>query len=112
MIVDVANNILQTVVSLFFFSLWAGFALLVVNPNFHADLPGYTIGRICIWEGVALIISIIIARLFYKRWGGITVNQSKKNISLSINYGYLFLCFFTIAIVVAIWQFWLFSQNF
>ncbi|GAB5565059.1 MAG: hypothetical protein Wins2KO_21220 [Winogradskyella sp.] len=96
------------------FSLWAGFALLVVNKFFYQDLNGYTIGRICIWEYVAIAIAIIITRFLIRKWGNIELNtiNNKKVLTLNPNYGVYFGVYFCIAIMVAVWQFWLFSQKF
>ena len=96
------------------FSLWAGFALLIVNKLFYKDLPGYTIGRICIWEFVALIIAALIARLLIKRWGNVEIKEieNRKYLIMNPKYGIYFGVYFLIAIVVGIWQFWLFSLKF
>lgn len=96
------------------FSLWAGFALLVVNQLFYKDLPGYTIGRICIWEFVAIIIAAIIAKVMIKNWGNIEYQEieNKKMLLLNPKYGIYFGVYFLVAIMIGIWQFWLFSQNF
>ena len=96
------------------FSLWAGFALLVVNKLFYKDLPGYTIGRLCIWELVALVIAALIARLMIQKWGNIEIKQidGKQRLILHPNFGLYFGIYFLLGIVVAIWQFGLFSQQF
>lgn len=108
------NIILQVVLTILLFSLWAGFALLVVNPNFHQDLPGYKIGQLCIWELVALVVCGIIARMIYKKWKGIVIKKEgdRKVLSINVNYGYCLLAYLILAIIVGIWQFWLFSQHF
>lgn len=96
------------------FSYWAGFALLFVNKLFYKDLPAYTIGRICIWEYVAIIIAFLIAKLMIKRWGNIKLQEieNKKVLTLNPKYGIYFGIYFLIALIVGIWQFWLFSKNF
>ena len=103
-----------TLLAITLFSLWAGFALLVVNPLFYQDLPGYTIGRICIWEYVAMVIAASVTYLLIKNWGNIEVIElnGKNLITLNPNYGIYFGIYFLVAILVAIWQFWLFSQTF
>ena len=50
--------------SILIFSLWAGFALLIVNPIMNADLPQYVIGRICIWDYTAMALAIMCSFLF------------------------------------------------
>lgn len=96
------------------FSLWAGFALLIINKFFYKDLTGYTIGRICIWDFIALIISILMAKLMLRKWGNIKVLEIDNNQLLTMhpNYGKYFVIYFLIAIIVGIWQFWLFSLKF
>ena len=103
-----------TLLAITLFSLWAGFALLVVNPLFYQDLPGYTIGRICIWEYVAMLIAASVTYLLIKNWGNIEVIElnGKTLITLNPKYGIYFGLYFLVAIIVAIWQFWLFSQTF
>lgn len=104
----------QFILTLIIFSIWAGFALLVVNKYFYKDLPGYTIGRICIWELVALIIAFIIARLMIHKWENIKFGeiQGEQKLILNPKYGIFFLSFFLLALITAIWQFWIFSQNY
>lgn len=101
-------------ISITLFSLWAGFALLVVNKLFYRDLPGYTIGRICIWEFVALFIAGLIANLLIKNWGNVEVIEikNKKLLTMNPKFGIYFGVYFLIAAVVGIWQFWIFSQKF
>ena len=107
------QTIFYIILTLLLFSLWAGFALLVVNPLFHKDLPGYTIGRICIWEFVAIIIAGLIAYWITKKWGNIEIQEinHQRRFLLNSEYGTFFLIYLLIAISVAIWQFWLFSQK-
>ncbi len=101
-------------ITLTLFSLWAGFALLIVNKFFYKDLPGYTIGRICIWEFVALIIAALITKLLINKWGNIEIQEIDKQKFLTMNpkFGIYFGIYFLIAVIVGIWQFWLFSQKF
>jgi len=96
------------------FSLWAGFALLVVNKLFYKDLPGYTIGRICIWEFVALAVAAFIAKGLINKWGNVAIKefQNKQLLTMNPKFGIYFGVYFLIAIVVGIWQFWIFSQKF
>ena len=103
-----------TLITTTLFSLWAGFALLVVNQLFYKDLPGYTIGRICIWEFVALIIAGLIANYLINKWGSIEIKniENKKLLTINPNFGIYFCIYFFIAIVVGVWQFWVFSQHF
>ena len=109
-----AQIVFQIILTLTLFSFWAAFALLIVNNLFYKDLPGYTIGRLCIWELVAIIIAAILARLMIKKWGNITLQKTENKTILSLNpkYGVYFALYFLVAIVIAIWQFWLFSQKF
>ena len=106
--------VFQILLTITLFSFWAGFALLVVNKLFYKDLPGYTIGRICIWELVAIIIAALIAKLMIDKWGNLKVERIDNELKLTMNpkYGLYFSTYFLIAIIVGIWQFWLFSQKF
>lgn len=108
------NILFQILTTLLLFSLWAGFALLVVNSYFYRDLPGYTIGRFCIWELVAIIIAGGLSRLMYLKWDGLMMQKAEKRqyIQLNVKYIYLLLIYFLIATIVGLWQFYLFSQNF
>ena len=103
-----------TLLTITLFSLWAGFALLVVNKLFYKDLPGYTIGRICIWELVALIIAMAITKLLVNKWGNVEIKtiENKKYLTMNPKYGIYFGIYFLIAIAVGIWQFFLFSLKF
>ncbi|WP_353777546.1 hypothetical protein [Winogradskyella sp. 3972H.M.0a.05] len=109
-----AQIVFQIILTLTLFSFWAAFALLVVNKLFYKDLPGYTIGRLCIWELVAILVAAILARLMIKKWGNITLQNvgDKTMLSLNPKYGVYFVLYFLVAVVIAIWQFWLFSQQF
>jgi len=104
----------QAILTITLFSLWAGFALLVVNKYFYKDLPGYTIGRICIWEFIALAIAAIVAKLMINNWANVGYYEinNKKVLILNPKFGLYFLIYFLLAIVVGIWQFWIFAQNF
>ena len=103
-----------TVITLLLFSIWAAFALLVINPLFHEDLPGYKIGRICIWELAALIVAAIVARIMIKHWGSIQKHKvgTKSVLTIDPRYATFFLIYFIFSCVIAIWQFWKFSQGF
>ncbi len=96
------------------FSYWAGFALLIVNKMFYKDLPGYTIGRICIWEFVAIAAAVLITFILIRRWGNAEVRnfENKNLITMNFNYGIYFGFYFFIAILTGIWQFWIFSHKF
>lgn len=110
----VVQILFQTLITITLFSLWAGFALLVVNKLFYKDLPGYTIGRICIWEFVAIIIAGLLAKLMINKWGNIEFKEIDHKMVLVMNpkFGLYFIFYFLIAIIVGIWQFWIFSQKF
>lgn len=103
-----------SITAILLFSVWAVFALVVVNPILNADLPAYRIGRICIWEYVMMSIAILCALGISRFWGYPEVlklgNQSK--FSLDIKYVYVFIAYIILAIVVSVWQFWLFSRQF
>ena len=103
-----------SVLTLLIFSLWAFFALLVINPYLVNHIPGYRIGRICIWEFVALLFAGAIAYALTKKLGipKIERNHDTNNITLNSNYAKLFLIYFLIVLVIAIWQFWLFSLKY
>ena len=106
--------IFPLLIGLMLFSLWAGFALLVVNKLFYQDLPGYTIGQICIWEYVAIVVAVLIANMLIKTWGNIDIKEIEDQRQLIMNpkYGMFFSVYFVIATIVGIWQFWIFSQQF
>jgi len=106
--------IFHGVVSTTLFSLWAAFALLVVNKLYHKNLPGYTIGRICIWEFVAIVIAVALGHFMINRWGSlesIEVNGQRRLV-MSPQFGIYFLLYLLLAIIIGIWQFWIFSQQF
>jgi len=96
------------------FSIWAIFALLIVNPYLKNELPGYTIGRICIWEYVAIILAAIISNLLIKKWGNIEIKNvdTQKKLIMNPRYGIFLLVYFLLAAIIAIWQFWIFSLKF
>ena len=96
------------ILTLTIFSFWAAFALLVVNESLYDDLPGYTVGELCIWELVALTVSMLIAWWMTKTWGTIEIRSldQKSKLILSKNYGIYFTVYFMIAIIIGIWQ-WL-----
>jgi len=106
--------IFHTILTLIIFSLWAGFALLIINPYFQNDLPNYEIGTICIWEYIALVIAWAIAYLMIKSWGTLEckIIDNKSKLVLSKKYGIFILVYLTLVIAVAIWQFWIFSLKF
>lgn len=106
--------IFQLLLTVTLFSFWAGFALLLVNKSFYKDLPGYTIGRICIWEIVAFVIAALIANFMINKWGNIKFQKIDNEYRITINpkFGVYFLVYFLIAISIGIWQFWIFSQQF
>ncbi len=108
------KSIFPILLTISLFSIWAVFALTVVNAFFYKDLPGYTIGRICIWEGVALLISGLVAFLMIKKWGNIRIETRSEETRISIhpNYGWYFTFYFIAAIIISIWQFYLFSLKF
>jgi len=110
----IVQILFQALITITLFSIWAGFALLVVNKLFYKDLPGYTIGRICIWEFVAIIIAGLLAKLMISKWGNIEFKEvnRKKMLIMNPKFGWYFLCYFLIAIIVGVWQFWIFSQKF
>lgn len=109
-----AQIIFQFLITVTLFSYWAGFALLVVNKLFYKDLPGYTIGRICIWEIVALAVAFLISKLMINNWSNLKIQHIDGESKLTLNpkYGIYFFIYFLIAILVGIRQFWLFSQKF
>lgn len=104
----------QILIVITLFSIWAFFALLVVNKWFYEDLPGYTIGSLCIWELVALILAILIMRLMINKWGNLKIEKvgSRMRLTLDPKYGIYFGIYFLIVIFIGLWQFWLFSQTF
>jgi hypothetical protein len=110
----ISQILFQLLLTITLFSLWAAFALLIVNKLFHKDLPGYTIGRICIWEFVALVIAALIAKFMINKWGNIRFREidNKKVLIIDPKFGFYFLIYFLIGIIIGVWQFWIFSQNF
>ena len=77
--------VFQMLLTVTLFSLWAGCALLMVNKLFYKDLPGYTIGRICIWEFIALLIAGLVAQSMIRKWGTINIEESNSDIKLTMN---------------------------
>jgi len=104
----------QLIISIMLFSIWAAFALLIINPIYNADLPEYVIGRICIWEYSAMLIAIVISFIITKYWGYPQVGmlESQRKITLNFNYIYFFGAHFLFGFLISIWQFWIFSQKF
>lgn len=100
-------------ISILLFTFWAVFALLIVNPIYNADLPGYVVGKICIWEYIAMFIAILGSFILTKYWGypEVRILENHKKLVLNINYAYFFLGYFLFGFTIAIWQFWLFSQK-
>lgn len=96
------------------FSIWAVFALLVVNKSFYEDLPGYRIGRLCIWELFAIIVAVLITRYVTKKWGTVKLENVGSELKLTMNpkYGLYFIIYFLVGIIISVWQFWIFSQSF
>lgn len=96
------------------FSVWAAFALFVINPNFSNDLPRYTVGRLCIWEAIAGIAAFVVARITIGKWGypGTREINGKKFILINKNYVWIFLIYFFIVLGIGIWQFIEFSRGF
>jgi len=80
---------------------------------FYQDLPGYTIGWICIWEFVVLLVAATITRSLIKKWGSAEIQEIKNKRLLTMHHKFAdyFGIYFLVAIVVGIWQFWLFSQK-
>jgi len=109
-----AKIVFPVLITITLFSLWAGFALLIVNKLFYKDLPGYTIGRICVWEFVAIIIAAVVARILIRKWGNIEIKniENKNYLTMNPKFGIYFAIYFLIAIIVGVWQFWIFSQKF
>ena len=108
-----ARTLFPILITLTLFSLWAGFALLVVNKFFYEQLPGYTIGRLCIWELVALIIAALLTKLLIDKWGNIEIKEieGKRVLTFNQKYGVYFGVYFLLTLAVCIWQFWIFSQK-
>ena len=107
------NLMFHIVLSILIFLLWAGFAILCINKC-PIELPMYVIGRLCIWDYLIMIGCILISHLIIRSWGypTITLANGKRNYSIDIRYIYFFAVYFIFGIAVAIWQFYIFSQNF
>ncbi len=105
--------IFYLILTLTLFSLWAAFALLVVNPYLIDDLPGYEMGQICIWEGVALVVAGLLAWSMTRKWGNIRIGRYENEVRLMVhpNYGWYFGIYFSVVLFIAIWQFWSWSLN-
>lgn len=102
------------IISVLLFTIWAAFALLIINKNTPSQLPEYIMGSICIWDYGAMILSIFCSFVISKYWGYpklIPIDQ-KLSLGFPLYYGYFFLGYFIFSISIAIWQFWLFSQQF
>jgi hypothetical protein len=106
--------VFQILLTITLFSVWVGFALLVVNRFFYTNLQGYKIGRICIWEFIALVLAVSIARIMIRKWGNIQYQVIDNHMKLTMDpkYGIYFAIYFLIALCIGLWQFWVFSQRF
>lgn len=110
----IAKIIFPILLTVTMFSYWAGFALMIVNKIFYKDLPGYVIGRICIWEFVAIGVAALLAKVLINKWGnvGIIRHEGKRVLTMDPKYGTYFGIYFFVTTIVGIWQFWLFSMKF
>lgn len=101
------------VLSLFLFSLWAAFALLIINPFYKESLPGYTLGRICPWEGLALLIAIGISSFLVKKWGLPQRISSPEGQKIALHPGYFFflLGYLLLALIVGGFAFYDWSSQ-
>jgi hypothetical protein len=106
--------IFQFVLTILLFTFWAAFALLVINPFYQNNLPGYVIGTICIWEFIAIAMAALIAHFMINKWGSIQIIKvdNKSKILMNAKFAFFFLIYIFVAVVIAIWQFWVFSQKF
>jgi hypothetical protein len=106
--------VFPVILSLILFSLWVVFALLIINKFYYETLPGYGIGKLCIWDLGSLIVALIIAYFIIKKWGSIEIDvqNGQKRIILNQRYFWLFSIYFLIIIGIGIWQFVVFSQQF
>lgn len=111
---SVGNIIHQLLISVLLFTFWAAFALLIVNPIYNADLPNYVMGKLCIWDYIAMIIALLGSFILTKFWGypEVIVIDNHKKLVLNLSYAYFFGGYFLSAFIIAIWQFWIFSQKF
>ncbi len=102
------------ILTVLLFLLWAGFAILVINPYMSHYFPGYTEGQLCIWELVALIVASIVAHLLIKSWGypTFTIIENREQLVMDKRYVYFLIAYFIIGVIIVIWQFLLFSSNF
>jgi len=59
-------------------------------------------------------MATIITKVIINKWGNIEIKtiDNKRYLTLNPKYGIYFGLYFLIAIIVGIWQFWLFSQKF
>ena len=91
-----AQIIFQAILTLSIFSYWAAFALLIVNKLFYKDLPAYTIGRLCIWELVALVVAALIGQLLIRKWGNISLEEvnGQKRFSMPASFAIYFSVYF------------------
>jgi hypothetical protein len=109
------NQVISIVLlTLSLFSLWALFAVIIVNHQLHDDLPGYTIGELCRWDLLALVIAGALAFLMVKLWGPIQSETVEEKTSFVIPFqlGIYWLSYFILVLVIGAWQWLLFSQSF
>ena len=71
----------------------------------------------CAWCSLRKVkynIKNVFAKLIIYKWGNLKIQKVNKEWQLTMNlkYGIYFFIYFLIALLVGIWQFWLFSQNF
>ena len=101
--------IFPSILTLSIFSIWAIFALTIVNPILNANLPGYTYGKLCIWELVALGVSAGLAFLVIRKFGQIKFIDAQ--LEAHKFYGLYFSIYFFLLVAVGTWQFCLFRQR-
>lgn len=96
------------------FSVWIAFALTVINPYLASSVPGYVVGRPCIWELIVGLICLVIAYFLTKKNPVTRVKNKDGRAGLIIPdwFIYFFLYWFVIAWMVFGWQFYLFMQQF
>ncbi len=93
--------------TLMFLSLWVVIALFGINDRIADILPGYKTGHLLTWELGALVVSLLLARLIYVRWGGVIFRRRKGKTDIVLNQKYfmLLLVHSMLFLLIALWHF-------
>ncbi len=100
------------ILTILLFSIWAVFALTMINPYLSKYFVGYTVGKLCVWEIIALSLSSLLAYLTLKKWPIHWIkdeHQTQITIPKPIVIG--FIAYIFIMSIVGAWQYYLFAYT-